>query len=263
MTLNGVVQELLQCLGSEGDTVLAWEQIREWPKGAIEVFQNAGWITPTILAESVECPGCEENCFKPVDVFSAQNGQPMRALVGCDERDDIGKVKIPLVRLQQWQLTLGQLARWVTSALDLRGKLERDGVGGTFNLGALQGKERVGLLELDTGDPVCLRISGHSLRLSEAVFVENGEPIIDRPAILAMVDLPLVSESSNRYQPSTARREARKLDTQAMYETWQKEYRKLKRKNPKKSDQWCSLQIGKLEVARGRDPETIRKHMKK
>lgn len=261
MTLKDVLQELIQCLDSEG--VLAWEQVRAWPKGAIEVFQKAGWIIPTTLAESVECPGCEENCSKPADVFPAQNGQPMRAFVGCDERDDIGKVKIPLARLQQWQLTFGQLARWVTSALDLRGKLERDGASGTYKLGTLHGKERMGVLELDTGDPVCLKISGHSLPLSEAVFVENGEPIIDRPAILAMVDLRPVSESSNRYQPSTARREARKLDTQAMYENWQKEYRKLKRKNPKKSDQWCSLQIAKLEVARGRDAETIRRHMKK
>ena len=66
----------------------------------------------------------------------------------------------------------------------------------------------------------------------------------------------------NRSQ-STARREARKLDTQAKYESWQKEYRKLKRKNPEKSDTWCSLQIKKLEIAQSCKSETIRKHMKK
>ena len=48
-----------------------------------------------------------------------------------------------------------------------------------------------------------------------------------------------------------------------MYESWRKEYRTLKRKNPKKSDTWCSLQIEKMEIAQDRDAETIRKRMKK
>ena len=38
--------------------------------------------------------------------------------------------------------------------------------------------------------------------------------------------------ADNRYTPSNARREARKLDTQAMYESWQKEYRELQTKTP-------------------------------
>ena len=54
MTLQEVLQELIQRLGSGGDSTLAWEQVREWPKGAVEVFQNAGWIEPTVAASTVE-----------------------------------------------------------------------------------------------------------------------------------------------------------------------------------------------------------------
>jgi len=68
--------------------------------------------------------------------------------------------------------------------------------------------------------------------------------------------------ADNRYTPTTARREARKLDTQAMYESWRKEYRALKKSRPKMSDVWYSRQIAKLEIAEGRDADTIRKHMK-
>ena len=60
MTLEDVVRELIQCLGSDGDTTLTWEQVRAWPKGAVDVLQEAGWIKPTYLGEMVECPGCEE-----------------------------------------------------------------------------------------------------------------------------------------------------------------------------------------------------------
>ena len=66
-----------------------------------------------------------------------------------------------------------------------------------------------------------------------------------------------------RYTPSNARREARKLDTQAMYEAWRKAYRYLKKKRHNMTDVWYSQQIAKQGVAANRNAETIRRHMKK
>ena len=68
--------------------------------------------------------------------------------------------------------------------------------------------------------------------------------------------------SDNRYTPSNAKREARKLDTQAMYASWQKEYRALKKKRRGMSYVWYSLQIAKMDIAKGRDADTIKKKMK-
>jgi hypothetical protein len=67
----------------------------------------------------------------------------------------------------------------------------------------------------------------------------------------------------NGRPPINVRREARKLDTQAMYESWQKEYRNQVKKRPDMSDVWYSQQIAKLDIAKGSNAETIRKHMKK
>jgi len=69
--------------------------------------------------------------------------------------------------------------------------------------------------------------------------------------------------ADDRYTPSNARREARKLDTKAMYGSWRKVYRELRRKRPGMSDVWYSQQIAKMNTVRNRDSETIRKHMKK
>lgn len=207
MTLEDVVQELIRCLGSEGDTTIAWEQVRKWPKGAIEAFQKAGWIIAANLAEWVECPGCTKNCFMRADVFPAQNGQRARALVACDQLDYMGKVNVPLARLQQWQLTQGQVARWICGTLSLKGKPEKDGATETFKLGNVQGKKRRGVLELNTDDTVCLKSSGHSMPLCEVVFIENDQPFIDRVGILAMVDLQPLTESPDYNQDKTNRQE--------------------------------------------------------
>jgi len=67
---------------------------------------------------------------------------------------------------------------------------------------------------------------------------------------------------ANRARGSTVRRDARKLVTQATYKLWQKAYRATKKTHPNKSDIWYSRHIAKLKIAKGRDAETIRKHMK-
>jgi hypothetical protein len=61
--------------------------------------------------------------------------------------------------------------------------------------------------------------------------------------------------------PSNARREARKLDTQALHERWRKEYRALKQRRPGMSGVWYSEQIAKNGNYPQRSAETIRKHM--
>jgi hypothetical protein len=68
---------------------------------------------------------------------------------------------------------------------------------------------------------------------------------------------------NDRYTPNNARREVRKLNTRGMHDSWQKEYRKLKKSRSGMSDVWYSQQIAKMAIARGRSAETIRKQMTK
>lgn len=65
-----------------------------------------------------------------------------------------------------------------------------------------------------------------------------------------------------RYTPCNARREARKLDTLAMYASWKKAYRDLMKTRPNMSISWYSKQIEKMDIAMGRDAGTIKKKMK-
>ncbi len=210
MTLEDVLQELIERLGSGGDTTVAWEQVRHWPGGATGVFQKARWIKPTVAASSVECPACEDSCFMPVHVLPARNGRASRAYVACDRHDHGGRVKIAMSRLRQWQITEAAIARWVSGALGLKSEPQQDKAARVYTLGALQGKKQIAPLELHAGDSVCLKASGHSLPLQQVVFFKGNLPGIDRAAIVDLVDLSSAPESEEHYEPSTPRREARK-----------------------------------------------------
>ena len=96
---------------------------------------------------------------------------------------------------------------------------------GVFTIGMLQGKKRLAALQFNTTSPASLNVAGHSMPLCDVVNFEQERMDIDRATILGMVDLLPVSESKACYLPSTARREARKLDTQMQYQLWHQEER--------------------------------------
>lgn len=196
MTLPEVLQEIVERLGVAGDPLLAWEQVRMWPKGAIEIFQEAGWIEPREAALKVECPGCEESCFMSVHVRPAHKQQSASAYVVCDSRAEVGNVKVALSRLRQWQITDVQVANWLAGAFGLKGKPVRDQASNAFIIGTLQGHQRMGTLQFDSSNPVSLRVAGHSVPLREVVSFERDHLCIDRAAILGMVDFAPVAESA-------------------------------------------------------------------
>jgi hypothetical protein len=260
MTFQDTLQDLILRLGEGDGGILAWEQVREWPGGAVEIFELAGWIKLKDPARAVVCPGCEENCFMPVHVRSETEGKSLWAYVACDKRDDMGRVPLSTEHLKQWQISEGQVAKWICHALGLKGRPKRTNSNQAIQLGHFQGKKRTGILELDCTRSPVLKSSGGSIPLEEIVVFNGKQLNIDREAVLEVVDRPPPVE---RYSPSVTRRESRKLNTQNMHKSWQKTYRKLKRENPGMSDKWYSQKISKMDIAQGRDPETIRKNMKK
>lgn len=73
---------------------------------------------------------------------------------------------------------------------------------------------------------------------------------------------PAVTTPAEKPQGSTVRREARRLDTEALHKQWQKAYREAKKAHPNMTDSWYSKHIAKMPIAKKRSSETIRKNMK-
>jgi hypothetical protein len=116
------------------------------------------------------------------------------------------------------------------------------------------------MLCLEASDTLTLVAGNSRVPLAEFIGFHDGAYTLDALQIRHLADS--ATKTDERYTPSNARREARKLDTQAMYESWRKEYRALRKRRPGMSDVWYSQQIAKMDIAHGRDAETIRKKMK-
>jgi hypothetical protein len=131
-----------------------------------------------------------------------------------------------------------------------------------LSIGVASGKKRIQMLCLRPEGDLILIAGNSGIPLPELVGFHDGRYSVDVALIRQLVDSATTADP--RHMPSNAKREARKLDTQARHEGWQKAYRDLKKKHGRKmSDMWYAQQIAKGELGGGRSADTIRKHMKK
>jgi hypothetical protein len=261
MTPLDAVLELLERVGASRDAaaLVREEELSRWPAEAVRELKAQKLLAKASPAASVICPGCEQECVMPVHTQPAGTG-PAASFVVCDKRDDINRVAVSAGRLRQWRCGAEAVGRFVVQSLGLRADNRQKSDAGLWELGLVTGKKR--------SEMVCLRADGQL----ELVAGQSGVPLVefvrfgadgysvDGETIRQLVDA--ANTGDPRHTPSNAQREARKLKTQAQHERWRKEYRALKRRRPEMSDVWYSQQIAKMDIAKSRSAETIRKHLK-
>jgi hypothetical protein len=109
-----ILDLLARLLAGGGSALLIeFDEIECWPAGILAALTEAGLITATSPTVSLTCGGCERACRMPVHVLP---GEPARAFIACDKRDDVARVSVPLERLQQWQLSEAALVRVLAAA---------------------------------------------------------------------------------------------------------------------------------------------------
>ena len=243
-----------------------WDTVQQWPDGAFDRLLEAAILTPAKPALSVECKECPNRCFMDAHQLSSRDNKPTRAFVICDDPEmqgQMGRIEIPIERLQQWKVTTLHLAKVIAKLVGIECKAEDRYGQANIRVGMVKGKNGRRWLSLNKS-LLALEINDHHLPLEEILLFEDGALAIDRMRIDQLID-KAPGRSGKKYKPSTEKWEVRKRKTQAMYEDWQEEYLKLRRKCPDTvhhSDSWIAKQIAKLDIAQGRDSESIRKNMK-
>lgn len=262
MTPQTAMIELLERLGASTARAvfINEEELTGWPVEAVAAFKTQKLLTKAKPATSAICSGCERECVMPVYIIPAKENLLARAFVSCDKRSDISRVTVSLANLNQWQCTIDSVREFVVSSLKLRQSNQHTDKPNLINIGIVKGNKRSQMLCLEIDSILSLMAGNSRLPLTELIEYHDGAYTLDRAMIRQLVDFATTAD--NRYTPSNAKREVRKLDTQAMYESWQKEFRKLKKKRSNMSDTWYSQQIAKMEIANDRSAETIRKNMK-
>ncbi|TAN70351.1 MAG: hypothetical protein EPN17_05725 [Methylobacter sp.] len=263
MTFNDVLLELLGHLRAENKPIMiSWDGVQQWPEGALNTFLQLGFLIPASAAQSIECNACENHCF--MDVINLAHDDPAltRAFIVCDDADmqsQMGRVKIPLLRLQQWQGSVKQLSQVIADLLGLKDKIMFTANQPVIKLGMLKAEKGRRWVTLK-GSDLSLEINQRTIPVDELLYFDGKQLVIDQNSI----DDLLNSESLNKgkkYTPSTTKREDSKLKTQAMYQDWKDEYLRLNGQYPNKTDRWYAAKIFKMDIAKGRDAETIRKNM--
>jgi len=262
MTPIDALFELFGRLGAcQGVAVMVdTEELHEWPSPVVNALKSQRLIVKTRPAPNAICPGCESNCVMPVHSPPETAGASAPFIV-CDKRSDINRVSVSSERIIQWQCSSDLVSDFVATCLGVRGPTRQTDRAGRWEIGIVFGDKRSQMLCLETNDTLALVAGDNLVPLAEFIEFRDNHYVLDNATVRWLVDAATTAD--NRYTPSKARREARKLETQAMYEGWRKAYRELRKKRPDMSDVWYSKQIAKKDIACGRDAETIRKRMKK
>jgi hypothetical protein len=198
----------------------------------------------------------------PVQTVTRPNAPPSTSFVVCDKRSDVNRVPIPAARLALWRCDAQAVCGFVAACLGLQQTTVVPSENGLLPIGIARGNKRTQMLCLRVVQGRVTLVAGaDGLPLADVIGFEEGRFTLDRSVIRQMVDAATTADP--RHTPSTAKREARKIDTQAMYASWQKAYRALLKNSPGHTDVWYSQQIAKDQKLNplGRDAGTIKKKM--
>jgi len=259
--LEALLELLERVEANRGAAAMVSEgELSRWPAEAVRELKAQKLLAKASPVKSVVCPGCEQECTMQVETLPAGTG-PVVSFVVCDKRDDICRVEVPAERLRQWRCGAEAVGAFVSKSLGLRPGSQRKTSAGLWELGHLTGKKRSQMVCLRAVGELELVAGQNAVPLTELVRFGAEGYSVDCEAIRQLVDAATTAD--NRYTPTNARRESRKLDTQAMYKSWQKEFRRLKNSRPEMSDVWHARHIAGQDMAKGSSVDTIRKHMKK
>ncbi len=267
MNAGNVLDTLLAALATSktGELVFRKSQVLEWPKGVFDALLKDRVIKAVKPANSLDCDGCESNCFMPVHVLSGQEGKPSRAFISCDKPVNIGRVRVPLEKLLQWKFTGPLFASAVSRVLGMPSAPRPIGEGPVtdWNIGMIRGTGARGELNLHLGPNPCFEIVGHQKPVRELVTLTESGLEVNREELVWFADHPVGSSEARGYKPTKAKRESRKLDTQKRYAEWQRLAKGYHATHPNISDREIAQHISRLPKWKGTNSDTIRRHLKK
>jgi len=190
MTPQAVLTELLdRVVSRQGEAVrIGNDELRTWPAETVAALKSAQLLTKARPASSIVCPGCEQQCPMPVDVFPAEQGRPARAFIVCNKPEDMGRIRVELSTLEQWQLTGETLAGAVARLLGLTKPPQVESTGNRWTLGLLEGSEHKGTLTLSFENGAMLTLAGHSIPLTHALTLGKRGIVADKDALLRILD---------------------------------------------------------------------------
>ncbi len=179
-------------VAAAGEVALFSErELAEWPAAALARLKAEGLLVKGPPADTVVCPGCEEDCTMPVETDSTPSGA-LRAFVVCDKRDDVARVTIARDQLEQWTSSLERVADVLARLLGMR-RFGSDSTALRWDVGVLKGAKGSAHVVLGIENELRLTIAGHSLPVADVLELGDKGLSIERRALLRCVDNPVAA----------------------------------------------------------------------
>ncbi len=187
---------LLDRVAAAGGEValLPERELADWPAAAVARLKAEGLLVKGPPADTVTCPGCEEDCTMEVAITTSG---ATRAFVFCDKRDDVGRVAIGRDFLEQWTCSPERVADVLARLLGTR-RSDGDAAGGRWDVGVFKGTKHSAHVVLGIEGALRLAIAGHNLTVADVLELGDKGLILERRALLRCVDNPVAAAGDTR-----------------------------------------------------------------
>lgn len=191
MSPADALAELLHRVAAAGGTPACFSgrELAAWPTLSVDQFKATGLLVKGPPADTVTCPGCEEDCTMLVEVAITCSGGA-RAFVMCDKRDDVGRVAVAANELEQWICSPERVADTLARLLGIR-RSDGDAAGRRWDVGVLKGTKHSAHVVLGIEGVLRLATAGHNLPVADVLELGDKGLILERRALLRCVDSPL------------------------------------------------------------------------
>lgn len=257
MTENEILNRILERIGysNQAQTIFLFDELNMWLGNIdrVKLFVENGILQKlSPLARNIECGGCEERCFKEVNIIvNKKNKKSLVARIICNERDDIGYANVDLRRLQQWQTNGTLLSNTITKLLKLTTPPQKNRDSDYWTLGMVKGKKHSDFPILVIENRIMLKIAGHDLPLIEILSFKNGKLLLDSNELIKRIDKPKKLPTTADYQTSTIQRDKRKIKTLERNKKILTEYEKIKKENPNTYNNAIAIEISEIKQFSG------------
>lgn len=167
-------------------------ELAEWPAAALARLKTESLLSKGPPADTLTCPGCEEDCTMPVEIATTASGA-LRAFVVCDKRDDVARVAIARDLLEQWTCSPERVADVLARLLGIR-RSGSDSTALRWDVGVFKGTKQNGAhVVLGIENELRLTIAGHSLPVVDVLELGDKGLSIERRVLLRCVDNPVAA----------------------------------------------------------------------
>lgn len=251
--------------------ILSWFSVNLWQEQAFTLMLANKLITPVSDAKSIQCRYCEKNCT--LDVIPHSYPNKTRYYAVCEDpimHEQVGRMTIPPEQLKQWQISIKQLAILIAELLGLSCDISYKSDQKSITLGALKSKAAGRKSVVLNVEPLTLVVNQSVLPINELLYFDinsSNKLMLDKDKIDHALNIKQPPALKN-YSPNIDKKELRKAKTQAMYQSWQDEYEKLKRQHPnkpnmpKKTKGWYAYKISNMDIAQGGTAANITRVLK-